>query len=78
MRNFADINKIATLFIKATFKDSKKVKRIIYHTLYIKMKYVFVFLDITKVADFLLKNADFSRNRGVCHVIHIFFKIFFR
>ena len=26
--NFADIIKIATMFIKTTFKDSKKVKRI--------------------------------------------------
>ena len=26
--NFADIIKIATIFIKTTFKDSKKVKRI--------------------------------------------------
>ena len=28
--NFADIIKIATTFIKTTFKDAKKVKRIMY------------------------------------------------
>ena len=32
-----------------------------------------VFLDITKFADFWLKNTDVSRTQGVCHVIHIFF-----
>ena len=33
-----------------------------------------VFLDIGKFADFRSKNADVSRNQGVCHVIHIFFE----
>ena len=33
-----------------------------------------VFLDISKFADFRLKNADVSRTQGVCHVIHIFFE----
>ena len=37
------------------------------------MQSVSVFLDIAKFADFLWKNADFSRIQGVCHVIHIFF-----
>ena len=32
-----------------------------------------VFLDITKVAGFLWKNADVSRTQEVCHVIYIFF-----
>ena len=32
-----------------------------------------VFLDITKIADFRLKNADVNRTQGVWHVIYIFF-----
>ena len=32
-----------------------------------------VFLDITKFADFLRKNADVSRTWEECQVIHIFF-----
>ena len=28
---------------------------------------------MTKIADFWLKNADFSRTQGVCHMIYIFF-----
>ena len=40
---FADIIKIATMFIKTIFKNSKKVKRIINH--------VSVFLDIAKFSD---------------------------
>ena len=36
------------------------------------MQSISVFLDITKVADFRLKNADVSRTQGVCHVIYIF------
>ena len=37
------------------------------------MQSISVFLDIAKFADFLWKNADFSRTQGVCLVIHIFF-----
>ena len=37
------------------------------------MQSVFVFLGITKSADFRSKNADVSRSQRVCHVIHIFF-----
>ena len=37
------------------------------------MQSISVFLDITKFADFRLKNTDFSRSQEVCHVIHIFF-----
>ena len=50
--NFADIVKIASMYIKTTFKDSKKV---IISSLkkktqkYIKMQSIAVFLDITKV-----------------------------
>ena len=48
---FADIIKTATMFIKATFKDSKKVKKKL--KLCTKMQSISAFLDITKVADFL-------------------------
>ena len=41
------------------------------------MQSIFVFLDITKFADFQWKNPDVSRNQDVCHVIRIFW-IFFR
>ena len=37
------------------------------------MQSIFVFLDITKSADFRCKNVDFSSTQGVSHVIHIFF-----
>ena len=36
------------------------------------MQSVSVFLDIAKIADFQLKNADVSRTHRMCHVIHIF------
>ena len=36
------------------------------------MQSISVFLDITKFADFRLKNADVSINQGVCLVIDIF------
>ena len=37
------------------------------------MQSISIFLDIVEFADFWLKNADVSRNQGVCHVVHIFF-----
>ena len=37
------------------------------------MQSVSVFLETIKLADFRLKNADFSRSQGVCHVTHLFF-----
>ena len=37
------------------------------------MKFISVFLDIQKSADFRRKNADVSRIQEVCHVIYIFF-----
>ena len=37
------------------------------------MQSIFVFLDITKVADLRWKNADVSRTLGVCHVTFMFF-----
>ena len=36
------------------------------------MKYLSVFLDITKSTDFRWKNADVSRTQKVCHVIYLF------
>ena len=39
------------------------------------MQSISVFLDITKVADFRLKNADVSATQGVCHVINIILDI---
>ena len=52
LTNFADIIKIATLFIKILIKNSNKIKRVINYTL--KYRYT-VFLDITEVADFRLR-----------------------
>ena len=34
---------------------------------------IVVFSVMEKFADFWLRNADVSRNQGICHVIHIFF-----
>ena len=34
---------------------------------------VYLYFDITKVADFCYKNADVSRTQGVCHMIYMFF-----
>ena len=36
------------------------------------MQFISVFLDITKIND--KRNADVSRNQGVCQVIYIFFR----
>ena len=40
------------------------------------MQYISVFLDVTKVVDFRIKNADASRTQGVCQVTYIFFGSF--
>ena len=37
-----------------------------------KIQSILVFLDITKVADFWLKNVDASRTQGLCHMIYMF------
>ena len=37
------------------------------------MQSISVFLDMAKLADFWGKNADASKTKGVCHVIHMFF-----
>ena len=64
------------MFIKTTFRDSKKLKEseIIYYS---NVQSIYVFLDITKVADFRWKNADVSRTQEVYHVVYIIL-IFFR
>ena len=36
------------------------------------MQSIFVFPDVTNVADFRGKSADVSRTQGVCHAIYIF------
>ena len=68
--NFADIIKVETIFIKATFRDSKKVKRIINFLL--KMQCISVFLDITKFVSFRRKYAGVSRTHwDVSRDLHI-------
>ena len=57
----------------ATQLQLPKNKSVKNQKLCIKMQSMFVFLDITKFADFRGKNADVSRTQGVCHVIHMFF-----
>ena len=37
------------------------------------MRSITVFVDITKVAYFWLKNADVNGTEGVCHMIYIYF-----
>ena len=49
----------ATMFIKTTFKDSKRFKNLE--------------ADITKIADFRWKSADVSRIQEVYHMIYVFF-----
>ena len=51
MISFVDMINITSVFIKATLKDSKKVKK--NEKLFIKMQSISIFLDITKVAGFL-------------------------
>ena len=36
------------------------------------MQFLFVFLDITKIADLRWENADLTRTQEVCHVIIYF------
>ena len=58
---FADITKIVTL--KEKLKNEK---------LYTKTQSISVFVDVKKFDNFGWKNADVSRNKVVCHMIHIF------
>ena len=62
--NFADIIKVTTMFIKKTFKDSKKVKKIeIMHwnAIYICISWY------NRSCWSPVKNADVSRTQEVCH-----------
>ena len=46
--NFADVSKIATMFIKTALKDSNKLERIRNHLL----KWIYICISWTKVTDF--------------------------
>ena len=68
--NFAVIIKIATVYIKTTITGSKKFEK---KKFCIKMQSISVILDITKAADFQLKNADFTKNQRVCYMNYMCF-----
>ena len=53
------------MLIKTIFEEN--------HFMYIKMQSIYVFLNITKVADFWRKNADFSGTQELCYMIYQFF-----
>ena len=38
------------------------------------MQSIYLFVDLTKSADFRSKNANVSRTQRVCHVIDMFFE----
>ena len=61
--NFADIIKIATFFIRTTFKDSNKIA-------------IFILISIKQKLRISGKNADVGRTQGVCHGIYTFFGSF--
>ena len=61
---FVDIIKIVTKFIKAIFKYSRKVRRIM---LCIKLQSVYVLLDITKFVDFQWKKWCQPTSRYLSH-----------
>ena len=60
------------MFIKTTFKESIKVKRITNYVWKCKMQPISLFPEITKLADFRWKNADVSRTHEGNQVIYIF------
>ena len=68
--SFADIVKIAAMFIKTTFNDLKELKN---QKLCIKVESVSAYLDVTEITNFWRKNADLSRTKGVCRMIYMFF-----
>ena len=72
--NFADIFKIVATFIKTTFKDSKKVKRIRNYLLKCNL---YLYLLIQRKLLIWWKNADVSRTEERCSVIHLVFGSFF-
>ena len=53
--NFVGIIKILTMFMKPIFKDSEKLE------LCIEMQSIYLFVDITKNANYCWKNAGVSR-----------------
>ena len=61
--NFADIIKIAPIFIKAIIEDSEKV---MYSNTSIS-----ILLDVTKIVDFWWEYTDVSRTQEVCQVIYM-------
>ena len=68
LSTIVDIIKNATMFIKAAFQGSKKIKR----TGCIKLQSISVFYYIIKEADFRCKNFDVIRTRG-CVAWFIYF-----
>ena len=62
---------IATIFIKTTFKDSKKVKRIKNYVLKNNLYLHFLIWQMLLITN--EKNADINRTKRVCHVIYMFF-----
>ena len=68
--SFAVIIKIATVYIKTTITGSKKFEK---KKLCVKMQSISVILDITKAADFQLKNADFTKNQRAYYMNYMCF-----
>ena len=68
--NFADIIKIATIFIRKNFKECLNLKEIeIMHE-----NAIFICISYSnKSCRFLVKNDDVSKTQRVCHVIYTFF-----
>ena len=71
MVNFADIFKIATMFLKKKIENSRNLKRT--GNKWIKIQSISVLLDMTKDADFRRKNAYVRRTHELFHFIYIFF-----
>ena len=67
-------SKLQPYLLKQPLKTQKKLNELV--IAYQNVQSIFLFLDITKVADFWWKNADISRSQGVCHMIYIFFGTF--
>ena len=68
LANFADIIKIAIMFIKTTFKDSKKGKRIRNYSLKCSL---YLYFWYNKNFRFLVKDTDVSRTLEVCHIMQL-------
>ena len=64
-----DIVKIATMFFKTIFEDSKQVKRIIN---YVLKCYLYLYFLIQQKLLISGENADASSIQGLCHRIYIF------